>query len=296
MAPFLLVLALTLWVCALFLGFGLLLHAAAADFNPSPSLGESIYHAADSFLTLGVSRAAVQGWAQIIVTFAGMVGLANVTVVASYLLSVQTELNHREVLVLRTEVAAGRPPTGLGLLESFARTGMTDQLATLFLDWEHWSAHVLHTHRANPILCHFRSADEDGEWLAVFGAVLDAANLVRSLVRRDGLEAAHAAAILFSAVGTRTEDLAELMQLSPGSANSNQAEVGPELARARSRLAGVGYHVVDDMAGATAHFLEGAGRYHGFIAALCDHLAIRTALQLDDVHATEQMRAELSAG
>jgi len=39
---------------------------------------------------------------------------------------------------------------------------MIDQLSALFRDWEQWAADVLHSHRANPTLLHFRSADEGG--------------------------------------------------------------------------------------------------------------------------------------
>jgi len=201
------------------------------------------------------------------------------------------------VLVLRTEVAAGRPPTGLGLLETYARTGMVDQLSQLFRDWEGWSAHVLHSHRANPILTHFRSADEDGEWLAVFGAVLDAANLVRTLVEPKGLEAAHASAMLFAAMGSRTaNDLAELMEVSAQPGDLDRAAILGELSETRARLASSGYQVVDDLDAATGRFLGAAEHYHGSIAALCDYLGMRTALHLDDVHTTRNMAAELAVG
>jgi hypothetical protein len=278
LGPFLLVAALFIWVATLFVGFGLMLHATGDAIEPRASLSEAFYYAASCFLTLGLSPATAKGLAQVVCVAAGMVGLASVTVVATFLLSLQSELNSREVLVLRTEVSAGRPPTGLALLESFAAAGMMDELASLFRNWEHWSAHVLHSHRANPVLIDFRSADEDGEWLAVFRAVLDAAALVRATIEHEGIEAGAAAARLLLAMGGRTaRDLAELMQLDQKAHAQDCMPSAREIRSARGGLQAAGYRLSSDENAAIERFQEVASTYRPYLAVLCQHLGIAQA-------------------
>jgi hypothetical protein len=277
LGPFLLVAALFIWVATLFVGFGLMLHATGDDVVPRATLWDATYYAASCFLTLGLSPATADGLARVVCVASGMVGLASVTVVATFLLSVQTELNHREVLVLRTEVSAGRPPTGLALLESFAAAGMIDELASLFRNWEQWAGHVLHSHRANPVLIDFRSADEDGEWLVVFRAVLDAANLLRATVNPEGIEAGVAAARLLLAMGGRTaRDLAKLLQLDDANEGADEPS-SRELRRARERLQAAGYALGAQESAAIAQFEETAANYRPYLAALCRHLGMTQA-------------------
>jgi hypothetical protein len=273
----LLVLSLLIWIVLLFLGLGMLLHALGDSLQPRPTFSDSIYYAASAALTLGIAPATASGAARVIVMAAGIFGLASVTVVATFLLSVQSELNRREVLVLRTEVAAGTPPTGLAILETYARSGMVDQLATLFRNWEQWSAEVLHSHRANPILCHFRSADEDGEWLAVFGSVLDAASLMLATVEHYGFEAGVSAARLLLAMGGRTaDDLAALLRVKPAELQLSQ----DEFVRARHRLTQAGYRVTTDAQVSENTFRELVSGYQPALGALCAHLGIMTVQHL----------------
>ena len=155
-----------------------MIHADSKDIGPAVDLSETVYLAGSAFFTLGVGNSIVSGPAQFLVVLAGLSGLASVTIGATFLLTVQQALHRREVLVLSTLPVAGRPPSGLVILETYGLNEAPDALAELFRDWEKWAADVLHSHRADPVLAHFRSTDEDGEWLAVFGAVLDAAALL----------------------------------------------------------------------------------------------------------------------
>jgi len=59
---------------------------------------------------------------------------------------------------------------------------MRDQLVKTFDDWRAWTAAVLESHLAYPILFYFRSSHDNEAWLNSFGAVMDAANLVVSTV------------------------------------------------------------------------------------------------------------------
>jgi hypothetical protein len=144
----------------------------------------------------------VSGSARILVVLAGLSGLASVTIGATFLLTAQQALHRREVLVLSTLTVAGRPPSGLVILETYGFNEAPEALAELFRDLEEWAADVLHSHRSDPVLAHFRSTDEDGEWLAVFGAVLDAAALL--LAGPETEKPTAPAARMFLPIGCRT--------------------------------------------------------------------------------------------
>jgi hypothetical protein len=283
LGPMLLVLTLLMWVLGLFLAFGMMLHAFADRLDPPATLGDGVYYAASAFLTLGVAPATASGAARVIAVAAGLVGLATVTVLVTFILSVQNEITRREVLVLRTEVSAGRPPTGLALLETYARSGMVNQLAETFRNWEQWAADVLHSHRANPVLAHFRSADEDGEWLAVFGAVLDAAALLLATVEHKHIEGAVSAARLLLAMGSRTvSDLADIFRLEPETEFAQPDVIAGEVRRGREWLAACGYAVVPDEEASIAKAKELFQRYQPQLAALCRQLRIPTARHLTE--------------
>src|SRR5437588_13014955 len=59
---------------------------------------------------------------------------------------------------------------------------MYEYLVRTFVDLRNWSAMVLVSHLAYPILLFFRSSHDHEAWLNSFGAVMDAATLVMSTV------------------------------------------------------------------------------------------------------------------
>jgi len=60
-------------------------------------------------------------------------------------------------------------------------TTLTD-LPALFVQAQRWTAEVLESHLAYPMLLFFRSSHDNEAWLNSFGAVMDAAVLVMSAV------------------------------------------------------------------------------------------------------------------
>lgn len=177
-APLVLVLLLFVWAAVLITGFGLIFWACRAEFSPGfADVGDAVYAAGQVFTTLGIASA-VTGTARIAVIACGVAGLAIVTVVATFLISVQAAFARRETLVLRMEAHVGLPPTGIAILETFAREEVTSRLPAFFESWEIWAAEVALSHRAFPILVFFRSGDSRCEWPVALGAALDAAALI----------------------------------------------------------------------------------------------------------------------
>ncbi len=55
---------------------------------------------------------------------------------------------------------------------------MPQELERTLEEWRRWSAEVLESHLAYPVLIYFRSSHDNEAWLNSFGAVMDAAALV----------------------------------------------------------------------------------------------------------------------
>ena len=192
LGPLLVVAELTVWVGMLVLGYGLLLHALGDGMTPAPGYADAFYAAGGSFLTLGVAspQEAVSAPVRFVVLLAGGSGLTIVTLVVTFLLSVQGALQQREALVVRLRARTGPTPSGRALLDTHARLSEEHEgtLREFFTAWEEWCADVLLTHRAFPILAYFRSNDEDCGWLAALGAVLALGlGVLSGLLARDAL-------------------------------------------------------------------------------------------------------------
>jgi hypothetical protein len=84
----------------------------------------------------------------------------------------------RERFVLTLAARAGFPPSGLGLLLVHAHTGLRDDVATVLREGQSWTAHVMETHLAYPMLVYFRSSHDYQSWVGTLGALLDASALV----------------------------------------------------------------------------------------------------------------------
>ncbi len=250
LGPLLIVLELIVWIELLVIGYTLLLHASQG-LKPSTSFGDALHAAASVFATTGLSgQEASTGPARFVVSFAGFSGLAVVTLVVTFLLSVQTGLMRREALVVRLRARIGSHPSGIHLLETLSRIGPGRDAALpgFFQDWESWAADVLLTHRAYPILVYFRSTDENCGWLAAIGAVLDAAALVCVMEHEDAGEHAR----VCHRIGTRlVVDLArQLRQDTPRGDDIDHAAFAAALQRLRT----AGYCTPEDETAARDRF------------------------------------------
>ena len=77
----------------------------------------------------------------------------------------------------------------------------------MFGEWERWSAEVLDSHVAYPLLGYFRSSHDNVSWISGLGTVLDAASLVLTTI--EGIPRGEAK--LFKRVGAHlVEDIYNL--------------------------------------------------------------------------------------
>ncbi len=217
-APALVMALLGTWLAFLVLGYGLILLAFGNELKPAVhDLPTAAYFAATSLLTLGFGDVVASGGAARVVSLmAAASGLGIVALSVTYLFSLFASFQRREILVVSLSARAGAPPSSIALLETYAQLGIVDELRSLFADWERWSAEVLDSHVAYPILGFFRSSHDNVSWVNSLGAVLDAAVLVQTTIRNGP----RAQAELTIRVGAHfVEDLSNLLDVREDGSN-----------------------------------------------------------------------------
>lgn len=277
---------LTVWVVlagGLLLGFEVIVHGLRDQVEPRPAhLGDAIYLSGNALFTLGQGDVLpVGGWARAVVIATAAAGPAVVALGLTFLFALVGSFQQREALIVTLEARAGAPPSGVALLETLGRLGLHAELGAAFERWELWTAEVLDSHRAYPLLAYFRSSHDDASWVSALGAVLDAATLTIAL----GAPAGRGQAELLYRTGTHAvEDLAHYFGLPHGN------EVGVERAEfeeALVTLSGAGFAAAD-VGAAWAAFAERRAAYATQLHALARHFATPPARWVGDrspVHA-----------
>jgi hypothetical protein len=182
-APLVVVNLLFAWIVVLIFGYGLILYGLRSEMVNEPDFGTALYQAGISVLTIGYGDVVATGvLSRVAEIAAGGTGVGVLALGVTYLFSLYGAFQRREELVTTLDARAGAPPSGVVMLETYARLGLWDDLRRSFADWEEWSARVLDTHVAYPILVYFRSSHDGESWVGAVGAVLDAAVLMATAV------------------------------------------------------------------------------------------------------------------
>ncbi len=175
------------WALAFMLGYALILDGLRTQVRPAlDSFGESLYFSATTIVPLSYGDfVPIGAGARVMILFESATGVGIAALVITLLFSLYASFQEREELVVQLDALAGAPPSGTQLLETVFERGLRDELVKTFEDWRGWSAAVLESHLAYPILLYFRSSHDNEAWLNSFGAVMDAATLVMSAVDED---------------------------------------------------------------------------------------------------------------
>ena len=200
---------LAFWALSSILGFALIIDAIPDQIQPPPQdFWTSLYFSASTLLPLSYGEILPIGaLARLVIIAESATGVALIALVISLLFSLYGSFQRREELVVTLDALAGAPPAGLQILETVASHRMPDELRATFDDWRRWSAAVLESHLAYPILVYFRSSHDNEAWLNSFGAVMDAATLVLSTVVSEDATQGHAR-LMFKVGNHLVEDLA----------------------------------------------------------------------------------------
>jgi hypothetical protein len=269
---------LGMWVLGLILGYGLLIDGVRDQIQPTPAdLWTSVYISAATLFPLSYGDIVpVGGGVRAITVAETATGLALIALVISLLFSLYRSFQDREELVVTLDALAGAPPSGVQLLEVAARYHMPDTVSATFDEWRRWSAAVLESHLAYPILIYFRSSHDNEAWLNSFGAVMDAATLVISSIDAEALQGS--AHLLIKVGNHLVEDLGWYFRLekSPSAVVERH-----EFDEARGRLKSAGYHCRGGEA-AWEEFVALRSRYALPLNQLARRMAIRPAQWIGD--------------
>jgi hypothetical protein len=281
-APFTIMLVLVIWVVALVAGYGLVFHALADDFQPpAADYVTASYAAGTALLTIGFGDVVPVGaLARVTALLAGASGLAVVALVISLSFNLYASFARREVLVLLLDSRAGVPPSGVMLLETYGEKRIVEQLAPLFGRFEAWTAEVLDSHLAYPMLPFFRSSHDGQSWTTALGAVLDAATLLITAVeepegeKSDELRAGRVAAAMMYEIGCHAlVDLTQVRLVAKHATFDDQPGVErAEFEDACQRLAKAGYQARGGEAAWRA-FAQHRAAYATRLNALARYLA-----------------------
>ncbi|MBV9737476.1 MAG: two pore domain potassium channel family protein [Candidatus Eremiobacteraeota bacterium] len=240
-APFALICILAAWVFTLVVAYGLLFYALRSQLQPQPvDFWGALYFAGTSLFTIGFGDITGRGGlARFLSLAAGASGLSVVAITTAFLFAVFGAFQRREVFVVTVGNRAGSPPSGIGLLAIAAGKDIIDDLPTLFAQAQQWTAEVMESHLAYPILSYFRSSHDYESWVGTLGTLLDAATLLLTTTEKT----AHGQAQIFYWLGRHlTHDFVRYFEL------ETHESVGIERAefdQAYARLSQLGFEMRD---------------------------------------------------
>lgn len=240
-APLAFVLIFSSWLIAMAFSFALIVHGLGHEFHPIiQDFPTAVYVAGTSLLTLGFGDIiATSAAGRAILLLGAATGITVVAVAVSFLFSMQQSVHSREVMVNTFQSRIAAHASAVHLLLNYADLGITDQLANQINSWEVWSADVLASHRAFPLLCYFRSGHMCVSWITTLGIMLDAANLLSTTV--DDRRFAHSE--FFLQLGCKLVNfLREYLRIHPAASGITREEFH----RAYKLLEQRGYHLHEE--------------------------------------------------
>ena len=186
-APIALIVLFLLWALALIVGYGLILYGLHDEFRPQlADFPESFYVSATTLVPLAYGDYVPQiGYARFLIVIESATGVAFAALAITLLFELYGSFRNREEAVVALDALAGAPASAVQLLETAAGPQMDGKLRETFDDWTKWTAMVLESHLAYPLLIYFRSSHDNEAWINSFGAVMDAATLILSSVPSD---------------------------------------------------------------------------------------------------------------
>jgi hypothetical protein len=240
-APLALILLFAIWGFALIVSYSLMLDAVRDQFKPPMNdYLTSFYVSGTTLVPLAYGDFVPQeGLARVLIFVESATGVGVAALAITLLFELYGSFREREEAVVALDALAGAPPSAVQLLETSAERGMDDILKETFDAWRTWSAMVLESHLAYPLLVFFRSSHDNEAWINSFGAMMDAASLV---ITSTDDRSKGAAKLMFTIGNHLVEDLTWALRLkTQPDAIIERSEYDAALAR----LKAAGYMVTD---------------------------------------------------
>ncbi|TMF94174.1 MAG: two pore domain potassium channel family protein [Chloroflexi bacterium] len=220
-----------IWAFALVLAYGLIIYGVRDEFRPVlQDFPEAFYVSASTLVPLAYGDfIPEQGFARTVIFFESLNGVALAALAITLLFELYGAFRSREEPVVALDALAGAPASAVQLLETAAAKGMDGILKETFDEWRGWSAMVLESHLAYPLLVYFRSSHDNEAWINSFGAVMDSPT-------------AGAAKLMFTVGNHLVEDMAWVFGLK---LQSDAIIEQTEYVAAIARLKAAGYRAHD---------------------------------------------------
>jgi len=230
-----------MWATLAILSYGAIFYGLRAEISPHiHDYGQAVYFAGTSFLTIGYGDYVPRsGLTRFCALAAGASGLGVVSVTTAFLFAIFGAFQTREAFVVTIGARSGAPPSGVGLLSIAALADIRDDLGTVMREAQSWTAHIMESHLAYPILAFFRSSHDYQSWIGTLGALLDASVLMMTTVE----ESSGQARILYNIGRHATHDLANYFSIS--SDGDSPGIERSEFEHACDRLHDAGYTIKD---------------------------------------------------
>lgn len=241
-APAMLVGLLVLWGCMLIAGYGAIFWGLRGGLTPAVhSLGVATYFAGTSMTTIGFGDVAGKTLGtRFFSILAGATGLGLFSIITAYLFALFGSFQTRESFVVMLGARTGTPPSGVDLLAIAGYSSTLGDLDVLLLEAQRWTAQIMESHLAYPVLAYFRSSHDYQSWVGTLGTLLDASTLLMTTV--EGVPSGEAR-IFYNLGRHATHDLARHLAILPENVTPG-LERG-EFETACNRLARSGYRLHD---------------------------------------------------
>ena len=264
--PLALMLLFAIWGFAVIIAYSLMIDSIRDEFRPPLNdYRTSFYVSGTTLVPLAYGDFVPEvGLARVLIFLESATGVGVAALAITLLFELYGSFREREESVVALDAIAGAPASGVQLLETAAESGMDDVLKETFDEWRKWSAMVLESHLAYPVLIYFRSSHDNEAWINSFGAMMDAAALI---ITSTDDRSKGAAKLMFTVGNHLVEDLTWALRLKT---SPDVIIERSEYMAAIARLRAAGYQVKDGEESWTkfSHFRSKYASWLNLMAAL----------------------------
>jgi hypothetical protein len=262
---------LAVWTLGIVLGFACLFWADGSALSlHGADFGDDLYYSASGFFSAATSLDPSGTFGRMLQLAEAASGFAVLFVAIGYLPALYQAFSRREVAVSQLDPRAGSPPTAATLLLQAADRGRFDELGRYLAEWETWTAELMETHLAYPVLGYFRSQHVNQNWLASLTVVVDGCAFFLASTP----DQAEGGAVLTFAIGRHAlADLAHVSRVRLP-ADDHERLTREQFDELHSRLAAAGIALVDPD-DAWAHLAKLRRAYEPYARGLSTQLALR---------------------
>ena len=178
---------LAVWTLGIVLGFACLFWSDGSALSlHGVDFGDDLYYSAGAFFSASTNLNPSGGFGRVLQLGEAASGFAVLFVAIGYLPALYQAFSRREIAVSQLDPRAGSPPTAGTLLLQAADRGRWDELGRYLAEWETWTAELMETHLAYPVLGYFRSQHLNQNWLASLTSVVDGCSFFLAAVPDKG--------------------------------------------------------------------------------------------------------------